>query len=304
MVPKRTYAHWGQGMIRNILRESNRLVAKNWMYVFLLWGTNIVFSLVLTIPIFSILYDNLSHSLWSSKLALQVDYFWLLQFENTNRSIIDKLPILLLSIIGINILIQKLYQGGLIAVFNNPKKNHISDFFYSGVKYWYRFIKVSIVAISLLIVVFAIDSQIDGWSEYLIKDLNSVFLDLIIRSLRYLILLFFIGTISIVSEYTQVYLAIHDSLKIRDAIKEILLFIKKKFLLVFSAYLIISIIGALGAVVYNIVSIYIPRSPFYYLILTFILQQMLIIFRLAITMFMYATEVYIYKDQDAEIVNK
>jgi hypothetical protein len=30
----------------------------------------------------------------------------------------------------------------------------------------------------------------------------------------------------------------------------------------------------------------------------------LIIFRLTITMFMYATEVYLYKDQNAEIINK
>ena len=217
---------------------------------------------------------------------------------------IDKLPILLLSIIGINLFVQKLYQGGLIAVFNNPKKNHVSDFFYSGVKYWYRFFKVSITVISLLVLVFTIDAEFDGLIEYLIKDLNSVFLDLIIRSLRYLILLFFIGTVSIISEYTQVYLAINDSLKIGHALREILFFIKNNFLLVFSTYLIVSIIGALGAIVYNIVAIYIPRSPFYYLILTFILQQMLIIFRLAITMFTYATEVYIYKDQNAEIVNK
>ncbi len=291
-------------MIREVLREGLRLVNKNWRYVLLLWGTNFLFSLVLTIPIFAILQENLIHSLWSSKLALQVDYFWLLQFENINEDIIDKLPILLLSIIGLNLLIQKLYQGGLIAVFNNLKKNHVSDFFYSGVKYWYRFIKVSIVAIILLMLIFIVDSQFDSWSEYFIKDLNSVFLDLIIRSFRYVVLLFFIGVISIISEYTQIFLAINDTLKIRHAIREILLFIKRKFVIVFTTYLIISIIGALGAVVYNVVAIYIPRSPFYYLILTFILQQMLIIFRLAITMFTYATEVYLYKDQNAEIINK
>ena len=74
--------------------------------------------------------------------------------------------------------------------------------------------------------------------------------------------------------------------------------------MVFVTFLIVSIIGALGAIVYNIVAIFIPRSPFYFLILTFILQQMLIIFRLAITMLLYATEVYLFKDQDAEIIQK
>ena len=68
--------------------------------------------------------------------------------------------------------------------------------------------------------------------------------------------------------------------------------------------LIVAITGALGAVVYNVVAILIPRSPFYFLILTFILQQMLIIFRLAITMLLYATEAYLFKDQEAEVIQK
>ncbi len=291
-------------MIKEILREGWRLVTKNWLYVFLLWGTNIVFSLVLTIPILAILQDNLSHSLWSSKLALDLDYFWLLQFQHSNKNLLDELPILLFSIIGLNILIQKLYQGGLLAVFNNPKKNHISDFFYSGVKYWYRFMKVSVIAIVLFAIIFMVDSQLDSLIEYLTKNSNSVLLDLIIRSVRYLTLLFLIGTISILSEYTQVFLALNNAQKIRIAGKSAIGFIKKKFFLIFTTYLIVSIIGALGAVVYNIVAILIPRSPFYFLILTFILQQMLIIFRLAITMLLYATEVYLFKDQEAEVIQK
>ena len=291
-------------MIREILREGWRLVKKNWFYVYLLWGTNIVFSLVLTIPILTMLQDNLSHSLWSSKLALELDYFWLLQFQNSNQNLFDKMPTLFFGLVGLNILIQKLYQGGLIAVFNNPKKNHISDFFYSGVKLWYRFIKVSFIAIALLAMAFFVDSKIDIVTEYVTVGSNSVFIDIIFRSVRYLTLLFLIGIISILSEYTQIYLSLNNSQKIRTAFKEVLTFIKKRFFLVFATFLIVSIIGALGAVVYNVVAIFIPRSPFYFLILTFILQQMLIIFRLAITMLLYATEVYLFKDQGAEIIQK
>ena len=66
----------------------------------------------------------------------------------------------------------------------------------------------------------------------------------------------------------------------------------------------VSVIGALGAVIYNLMIIYVPRAPYYFLILTFILQQLLIIFRLSITMFFYATEVFLFKDQDAEVISK
>jgi hypothetical protein len=289
-------------MIREILSGGWRLVTKNWFYVFLLWGTNIVLSLVITIPIFAMLKENLAHSLWSSNLALELDYFWLNQFQYSNANLFDKLPILFFSIVGINVLIQKVFQGGLIAVFNNPKKNHISDFFYSGVKFWYRFVKVSFIAVILYAIIFMFDSKLDSWIANLTHYSNSVFIDIIFRSLRYLILLFLIGIISILTEYTQIYLALNDSQKITTALREIIIFIKTRFVVVFSTFLIVSIIGAIGAIVYNVVAIFIPRSPFYYLILTFILQQMLIIFRLSITMLLYATEVYLYKDQDAEII--
>lgn len=289
-------------MIREILREGWRLVTRNGKYIFLLWGTNIILSLILTVPIFVMLKDNLAHSLWSDSLAIKLNYFWLLQFQNNNQNLLDKLPVLFLSIVALNLLIQKFFQGGLIAVFNNSKKNHISDFFYSGVKYWYRFIKVSLIALFLLAIIFLLDSEIDSGIEYLTESLNSVLFDIIIRSIRYLTLLFLIGIISILSEYIQIYLALNDSQKIWKGFSYTSKLIKKRFFLVFMTYLIVSIIGALGAIVYNIVAIFIPRSPFYYLILTFVLQQMLIIFRLSITMLLYATEVYLFKDQDAEII--
>jgi len=289
-------------MIREILREGWRLVVKNGKYIFLLWGTNIVLSLVLTIPIFVILKDNLAHSLWSDSLAIQLNYFWLLQFEFSNQNLMDKLPFLILSIVGLNIIIQKLYQGGLIAVFNNPKKNHISDFFYSGVKYWYRFVKVSLIAIILLAIIFLIDSKIDSGIESITEDLNSVMFDLVLRSFRYITLLFLIGIISILSEYTQVYLALNNSPKIWKGFSYTLKLLRKRFFLIFMTFLIVSIIGAMGAIIYNIVAIFIPRSTFYFLILTFVLQQMLIIFRLSIKMLLYATEVYLFKDQNAEII--
>ena len=73
-------------MIKEILREGWRLVQKNGKYIFLLWGTNIVFSLVLTIPIFVLLKENLAHSLWSDSLAIELNYYWLLQFQNNNQT--------------------------------------------------------------------------------------------------------------------------------------------------------------------------------------------------------------------------
>jgi hypothetical protein len=281
-----------------------KLVSRNKKYLLLLWGTNGVLALVLTIPIFSMLFDNLQHSSISDDLALNFNYVWYLQFRYLYENLFDKLPLLFYSIVGMNALIQTFYSGGLITVFNNPKKNHVSDFFYGGVKYWYRFMKVTLVTLVLFTIIFLINDLIGNWLTYLSQITNSVLLDLSTRSARYLILLILIGIITLITDYVCVNIALEDQKKVRNGFKDIFKFIRHRNTLIFMVFLSVSIIGALGAIVYNVIVIYVPRSPFYFLILTFILQQLLIIFRLSITMLFYSTEVFLYKDQNAEVVSE
>ncbi len=289
-------------MIREILKGGISLVRKNKKFIILLWGTNITLSLVLTIPIFSVLLDNLQHSLLSDKLAVNFNYMWYLQFRHLYQSLFDKLPILFYSVVGVNLFIQTFYTGGLLSVFNNPNKNHISDFFYGGVKYWYRFMKVAIISLLLFIAIFEIDNIFADWNAWFLEDLNSISLDLTVRSIRYIFLLLLIAALTIITDYVEVYLVLRDQTKVRKGFVEAFKFIRRKVFLIFSVFMIVSVIGALGAIFYNVIVIYVPASPFYFLILTFILQQLLIIFRLTITMLFKATEVYLYKDQDAEII--
>jgi hypothetical protein len=106
-----------------------------------------------------------------------------------------------------------------------------------------------------------------------------------------------------ISDYTKVSLAVNDRLKVHKEIYPVLLFLKNNFSKVFSLFLIVAIVGALGVLIYNIIGKFIPRMPAYFLVLSFVLQQLLIIFRLLIRMFFCSTEVIIYKDLIAEEVS-
>ena len=291
-------------LIKTILKGGSRLVLKNKKFILLLWGTNITLSLVLTIPIYSLLVENLQHSMLSDELALNFNYFWYLQFRYLYENVFDKLPFFFYSVVGVNVFIQTFYTGGMLAVFNNPKKNHVSDFFYGGVKYWYRFMKVTIVMLVLVILILEIDDLLSDSIASVLDSLNSIFLDIIIRSIRYLIVLLLIGFVTIITDYVDVYLALHDQMKVRKGFVETLRFIRGRAALIFIVFMSVASLGGLGAVFYNAVVIYVPRSPFYFLILTFILQQLLIIFRLLIKMLFHATEVFLFKDQDAEVISK
>jgi len=138
--------------------------------------------------------------------------------------------------------------------------------------------------------------------HYMFRDSENVRLEFVLFGLRYALLIFFIGVVSIISDYSKVALAVNDRTKIFKEMYTAILFIKNNFSKVFITFLIVAIIGAFGVAVYNILGKEIPRTPYYLLLISFILQQMLIIFRLLVRMLFCVTEVNLFKDLSADII--
>lgn len=273
---------------------------KNFKFVILLWFTNAALAFVIAVPVYALLVDNLQHSILSDKLAIEFDYLWFLQFMSIYKNTISHLPLLIYAIVGIYLIIQSFYLGGLISVYNNTEKNHISDFFYGGVKYFSRFIKVLLVSLFFIAIAFIVNDLIGELIKYLFRDYDYQLTDFILRSLRYLLLILLIGIVFIISDYSRLVIAIKDSSKVFKSIYDSIIIIKNNFSQIFIIFLITSIFGAIGAIIYNIVEIFVPSEPYPFLMLSFILQQLLIIFRLLIRMLFVATEVIIYKDISAD----
>jgi hypothetical protein len=254
-------------------------------------------------PIYYLLSKQLNDSMLGEKVSLYFDHIWFIQFLNMNKVTIGELPYMFYIVVGIYLLIQTFFSGGLITIFNSPKKNHTVDFFYGGVKYWYRFTKVLLVSLLFFSIAIFINDLLGDLITWGFEGTENVMWDFVLRSIRYFILLFLILIIIIISDYSKVTMAVDDNIQAIKKIGQTLIFIKKNFSKVLIVFLIVGSIGAFGAVVYNIVSGTIPKAPFYFLILSFILQQTLIIFRLLIRMLFFASEVYVYKDLSAEEIS-
>ncbi len=288
--------------IKKVLLHGVRSVYYNAKFVFLLWAFNAVSALVLTVPIYSIFRDNLGRSLMSERLAIDFDYFWFLQFRNIYQIQLDQIPLTIYFVGGVYTLLQTFFLGGLISVFNTPEKNHTADFFYGGVRYFSRFVKILFITIILFVIAFIVNAYTGDLITWIFKNSENVTADFILKLARYILLIFFIGVVTLISDYSKVSLAVSDRTDVLRGIYNAAIFIKNNFNKVFTVFLIIAIIGALGAVVYNIIGRFIPRTPYYFIILSFILQQMLIIFRLLIRMLFFSTEVFLYKDLSADII--
>ena len=288
--------------IKNALVLGSRAVFRNAKFMILLWGINALAAFILSVPIYYLLIENLNNSLFSDQLALGFDFTWYLQFRNIYAFSIGEIPFMIYSLAGVYILVQIFFVGGMISIFNLPDKNHTVDFFFGGVKYWLRFTRVVLISLFLFMLVFSIHDYLGSLIEWGFANTENQMADFLIRLARYILLVFFIGIITIVSDYSKVFMAVQDSTKTFYSIYQAILFIKRNFNKVFTVFLIIAISGAAGAILYNLLEAFIPRTPYYFLVLSFIVQQMLIIFRLFIRMYFCATEVLLFKDLSADVV--
>jgi len=287
---------------KDIFNHALRKVFYNQKLIILFWVTNAVLAVILSLPLYHLLSVQLSHSLTANLLSSRFDYLWLVQFQHIYSVTLNEIPFMIYSVVGVYTLVQTFYLGGLISVFNYPQKNHISDFFYGSVRYWTRFFKVLLFTILSFALLFGLNDLLGTLSDYISLNSGSNILDFYLRAIRYGILLFLIGIITIISDYSKVLIAVRDEVAVSKSILQAIIFIKNNFILTFSVFLFIALLGALGSIMYNFINMFIPSTPYYFLILAFVLQQLLVIFRLFIRMYFCSTEVVIYKDLSAHTI--
>jgi hypothetical protein len=289
-------------MIKKELTYGIRQVVYNFKFALLFFAVNFLVAAILSIGVWADLNSNLSHSILSQKLAIASDFSWYLQFRHLFAPELNNLTYSLIVSIVLYVLIQTYFSAGIVAVFKEPKKNHIIDFFYGGVKYWSRFLKISLVSIILVALAFILNDFFGQLLFNIFKNSDNALWDFIFRSLRYFVLITLLITITLFADYAKVSSAVDNVTSLRKTIINSAVFIKENFLYSFSLFMLISIIGLLGAIVYNIIGNFVGRSPYTYIIITFTLQQLLIIFRFGIKMLFVSVEVNLYKDLSADII--
>jgi len=283
--------------------NGSRLVFAHRKFVLLFWITNIVFAFALSLPLFSVLQHGLANSLINSNLSLGFDYLWYVQFRHIYRNSLDAIPILLYAFAGVYVLVQLFYLGGLLSVYTNSKKNHVVDFFYGSVKYFIRFLKIAVVVGALYFAAISINVLIDYGIKQIFLEKENAAVEFAVQIFRYLFFLLLISIINIISDYTKIAIVVIDSTKLFRSLYKSFQFIKKNFVKVMTVYFIMLVFVAIGATIYNVVDSFLPKKPVYFLLLTFLIQQLLIIFRVLIRMYFYSTELLIFTDGEAQTVS-
>jgi hypothetical protein len=290
-------------LLQLVLVNGARLSFKNVKFLFLLWSTNFGFAFAITYPVYSLLSADLTHSLMNSHFTGEFDFLWFTQFMTQNEKTIAGIPGLLLSLTGIYNLIQLFYSGGFISVLLNPGKNHWVDFFFGGVKYFSRFFKLFLWTILLYVLAVLVNTATYTGMQIVLNSSDSPYWVLGMNLLRNSFFLFFICSVNLLVDYTKIMYVSHDEAKLRNAFSRAIRFIRENFRVALIVYLFCALLVGVAAVGYNILDSYIPKTSLALIIVTFFIQQVLVIFRFLIKILFFSTEVVLYSEVSADVIS-
>lgn len=289
-------------LLKKTLVESSRLVYQNGKFAILFWITNLGFSIALTFPVFLMLYDNLHQSVLSSPRGGEFDFLWFMQFRELNIQMFQAIPGMLYSVTFLYNIIQLFYTGGLLAVSLNVRKNHIVDFFYGGVKYFFRFFVIFLLTLLFFFLALSVNTLIYSVIESAFSNSQNTELEYGLHAARYVVFLFLITVVNFVSDYAKIVTVVGDETNMFTIIVKAIRFIRANFTVVISLFLFLAscILGA--AILYNLADGFIPKTSVFLIAATFSVQQLLILFRLFTRMLFYTSELFIFRELSAEVI--
>ncbi|MCE1190348.1 MAG: hypothetical protein LWX56_14560 [Ignavibacteria bacterium] len=289
-------------LLKYSLTTATRFVYQNKKLSLLYWFTNLGFALALSVPMYALIQGNLLHSSMNAHITNEFDFIWFLQFRFQNKSILDVFPPMIYTVTLLYNLIQLFFSGGLLSLAGNPQKDHIVDFFFGGVRYFFRFFILFLITVALYFVVISLNSLMFAGIQWVFTNSDNTLLQFIAHLFRYVFFVFLIGIVNLLADYSRIVIASHDDSHIFRSIVKCLIFVKNKFTIVSTLFFVLASCIGLAAIGYNLVDGLIPKSSWLLIIATFVIQQMLIIFRLIIRMVFYTSEFVLYNDISAEIV--
>lgn len=285
--------------LKALFLSCTRFTFHNRKFLYLFYLVNLLFSVGLSLPAFALLKDNLGHSVMGKTLLSDFDLLWLFQFLNVYKGPVAIFPYYIFSLVGIYFILQMFFSGGIMAVYLNPKRNHISDFFYGGVRYFYRFLKITIPVIGVYTLIF----QFNNFLTYVLTTLTDSAIYYILPGLQVFLFLVCLTAVNLFADYCKVAGAVRDTVSFKLMVTDAYRFLRRRFWFAFPVYVLIASFVGIAGTIYSFGDSFIPKSNEYLILIAFVIQQFLIIFRFFIRMLFYTTEIYLFTDHSAEVVN-
>jgi len=290
--------------------------------VLFLFVVNLLFSLLLAIPMYNSLKDSFGRSEAGSRMAKGFDYVWWEEFRDEAKglettfspSVIGKgailtnlenliqmrfysLPPILLVFGLFYIILHTFLAGGILSIFNQDAPRFTMKEFIQGAgSHFLRFFGLMLFSWLFIIAigVFLQEGFISIISEISSNSLSEVipfYLRLGFSVLTFILLLF----IQMVFDYARIKVVLEESRNIIKSTLEALAFIFKYPFSTFGLFTLIFLFQVAVTVIYILLKEIIPQFNFPWVLAAFLIQQLFIFAVIWIRCLLYSSQMQLYR---------
>jgi len=314
--------------IGSAFRRGLALVLENTKIIGIIFLANIVFSLVLAVPMYSLLDANLKDATTRDQLTESFDYSWWQELDFHNDGLLDTIRPSLSNGFGplfdniqllltgeftsfgwfvlalglVYIFLSAFFNGGAIALFSDEKRTFTIQryFSYSGL-YFNHMAALAATAVLLYYLIYtflnpALFLVVDSLTAPILSQRVVWFANLII----YLVILFLVILINMIFDYAKIIVINEKKESSWVCIWLAVKFIFKNFGRTFGLYLLLAFLAGMLVVIGGALISAIPSNTFFLLLLTLLVQMVFIAIKIGIRLSFYAAENTMYNGRMAE----
>jgi len=279
-------------MIGNAFKKGINKGILNWRGVIILWLVNFLFSMILFLPSSSLFSKAFSKGMITEKMV-KGDLSIFLEFMTIYKNEIGVLFSLSFSLFLIYWLVNLFLSGGIISILKEERKN-VRDIFTNAPHYFWRFIKLSLLFIPLMILFLIIWRILGKLREFFFNLTDSEILTFYFSLLIIFITILIFFNLRILFDYGRIRIVFEEERVVTISLLRTVKFVFKNFWKTFLLYIILTISLLLYYIPIYLVFKISVVSPIFALLI-FLLSQLLLLFRSFISFLFYSAQTELYR---------
>ncbi len=269
--------------------------ALNWRLILIIWGIHLLFSLTFFLPAYFLYSKAFSRSLvYEGMLKGNISLF--LEFLIHHKEEIGVLYGLFISLSFLCWLANLFLSGGILSIFKNGTKN-LSDLFSKSYEYTWRFLKLSLLFLPLIILFFIVTGILRKTGYFLSRMVDSEIFSFYISILVFIISIAIFFILRMLFDYGRIRIVLEERTKIFFALIKTIQWTFKNFWKSFSLYILLTLFLFIFWVIFlTILNIQTNSGTFTLLI--FLLLQLMLIFRSFLSLLFYSSQMELYRKSE------
>ena len=268
------------------LKEKKMLL---WLY-----GFNLIFAYLLTMPVSMMLSKALNNTTAASKVleAFDISIFATIM-DQYGKSLSFSRSILTIGLLYM--VVNIFFAGGILKIFSGDGKFNLSDFLGGCVKYFNRFLRLFLFSVLWLILIFILQLLLSKIFGLFTKNASTEHLSIILFFIRILFTGILLAFVNMVFDYAKIMTVCNDFTAMFQTMKNAIIFVIMSLRKTTSLYALYLFTAIILLAVYLLVESLLSVNSAFMVVVFFILSQLYMLTRVWIRLSFFAGQYTFYR---------